>query len=180
MKMRFLGAVAALAMISALGTTSAKADVTWTITNAPFNDGTFLNGTFTYDIYGYISVWDLVVQNGNLSAYEYKNGNFSTYTGGGSNSFTVDLLRADNPQYYAELTLNFTNNLNVGGTNSVTGTETCPAWACGVELSRDISRNSALVTGVPEPSTWAMMILGFMGVGFMAYRRNGHAALRIV
>jgi len=29
------------------------------------------------------------------------------------------------------------------------------------------------VTGsVPEPSTWAMMILGFVGVGFMAYRRK--------
>jgi hypothetical protein len=30
---------------------------------------------------------------------------------------------------------------------------------------------------VPEPSTWAMMILGFAGVGFMAYRRkqNGQA-----
>jgi hypothetical protein len=25
---------------------------------------------------------------------------------------------------------------------------------------------------VPEPSTWAMMILGFAGVGFMAYRRK--------
>jgi hypothetical protein len=29
---------------------------------------------------------------------------------------------------------------------------------------------------VPEPSTWAMMIIGFCGVGFMAYRRKkGHA-----
>jgi choice-of-anchor C domain-containing protein len=28
------------------------------------------------------------------------------------------------------------------------------------------------VTAVPEPSTWAMMILGFIGVGFMAYRRK--------
>jgi PEP-CTERM motif len=28
-------------------------------------------------------------------------------------------------------------------------------------------------TGVPEPSTWAMMILGFAGIGFMAYRRSG-------
>jgi hypothetical protein len=27
-------------------------------------------------------------------------------------------------------------------------------------------------TDVPEPSTWAMMILGFFGVGFMAYRRK--------
>jgi hypothetical protein len=29
--------------------------------------------------------------------------------------------------------------------------------------------------GVPEPSTWAMMLLGFLGVGFMAYRRRGTA-----
>ena len=28
------------------------------------------------------------------------------------------------------------------------------------------------VGGVPEPSTWAMMILGFAGIGFMAYRRT--------
>lgn len=34
-----------------------------------------------------------------------------------------------------------------------------------------------LAGAVPEPSTWAMMILGFAGVGFMAYRRkqNGPA-----
>lgn len=35
-------------------------------------------------------------------------------------------------------------------------------------------------SGVPEPSTWAMMILGFLGVGFMAYRRKQNGpALRI-
>jgi outer membrane lipase/esterase len=28
------------------------------------------------------------------------------------------------------------------------------------------------VTGVPEPSTWAMMLLGFAGLGFTAYRRK--------
>jgi hypothetical protein len=33
------------------------------------------------------------------------------------------------------------------------------------------------VAAVPEPSTWAMMILGFFSIGFMAYRRkqNGSA-----
>jgi PEP-CTERM motif len=30
---------------------------------------------------------------------------------------------------------------------------------------------------VPEPSTWAMMILGFADVGFMAYRRKNKMAL---
>jgi hypothetical protein len=34
----------------------------------------------------------------------------------------------------------------------------------------DISVNA--VAAVPEPATWAMMILGFAGVGFMAYRRS--------
>jgi hypothetical protein len=35
-------------------------------------------------------------------------------------------------------------------------------------------------TAVPEASTWAMMILGFMGVGFMAYRRRGQPSFRLV
>jgi hypothetical protein len=36
---------------------------------------------------------------------------------------------------------------------------------------------SELVPGVPEPATWAMMILGFCGVGAMTYRRRKTAAL---
>jgi hypothetical protein len=30
---------------------------------------------------------------------------------------------------------------------------------------------------VPEPSTWAMLLLGFAGIGFMAYRRKSKPAL---
>jgi hypothetical protein len=33
------------------------------------------------------------------------------------------------------------------------------------------------VAAVPEPSTWAMIISGFAGVGFMAYRRRKSAAI---
>jgi hypothetical protein len=36
------------------------------------------------------------------------------------------------------------------------------------------------VGGVPEPSTWAMLILGFFGIGFVAYRQKGKPALRLV
>jgi len=42
--------------------------------------------------------------------------------------------------------------------------------------------NVASVGQVPEVSTWAMMLIGFLGVGFMAYRKHkgeGHA-LRLV
>ncbi|MBR0725072.1 PEPxxWA-CTERM sorting domain-containing protein [Bradyrhizobium manausense] len=31
---------------------------------------------------------------------------------------------------------------------------------------------STTISAVPEPSTWAMMIFGFLGVGFLAYRRS--------
>jgi hypothetical protein len=42
-------------------------------------------------------------------------------------------------------------------------------YADRANVGADISLS---VSGVPEPSTWAMMILGFFGVGFMAYRRK--------
>jgi len=36
---------------------------------------------------------------------------------------------------------------------------------------------SIQVNAVPEPSTWAMLILGFAGIGFMAYRRKSQPAV---
>jgi hypothetical protein len=42
-----------------------------------------------------------------------------------------------------------------------------------------VDGNPSLTTGVPEASTWAMMILGFCGVGFMAYRRKSKPLFRL-
>ena len=36
---------------------------------------------------------------------------------------------------------------------------------------------SGIAGAVPEPSTWAMMLLGFAGIGFMTYRRRKSAAI---
>lgn len=36
-----------------------------------------------------------------------------------------------------------------------------------------------LASAVPELSTWAMMVLGFAGIGFIAYRRRGSVAARL-
>lgn len=44
------------------------------------------------------------------------------------------------------------------------------------ELSFD-ALNISVTSAVPEPSTWAMMLLGFFGLGFMAYRRQNKLAL---
>jgi hypothetical protein len=38
---------------------------------------------------------------------------------------------------------------------------------------------SANISAVPEASTWAMMILGFLGVGFVSYRRKSKSTFRL-
>jgi hypothetical protein len=45
------------------------------------------------------------------------------------------------------------------------------------DANLSVISNPVLTAGVPEPSTWAMMILGFAGIGFMAYRRHSGAML---
>jgi hypothetical protein len=42
----------------------------------------------------------------------------------------------------------------------------------GIDDVRQIRLDETVTAAVPEPSTWAMLILGFLGVGFMAYRRK--------
>lgn len=49
----------------------------------------------------------------------------------------------------------------------------------GVYSDTLLNRGATLtVSAVPEPSTWAMLILGFLGLGFLAYRRQSKAALQ--
>lgn len=38
--------------------------------------------------------------------------------------------------------------------------------------------STSVASAVPEPSTWAMMTLGFLGLGFLAYRRQIHPVRR--
>jgi PEP-CTERM motif len=49
------------------------------------------------------------------------------------------------------------------------------AW---FSLEEKIALNT-FVVGVPEPSTWAMMLLGFVGLGFLANRRKRRAPMQI-
>jgi hypothetical protein len=44
-------------------------------------------------------------------------------------------------------------------------------------IPRRVTISGSLASGaVPEPSTWAMMLLGFAGLGFMAYRKTKNRA----
>jgi hypothetical protein len=45
-------------------------------------------------------------------------------------------------------------------------------WDYFEGMAKDPVTGLQIVTGVPEPSTWAMMLLGFAGLGFAALRRR--------
>jgi hypothetical protein len=51
-------------------------------------------------------------------------------------------------------------------------------YSSGISTGVDV-HGTLTVTAVPEASTWAMMILGFAGIGFVAYRRKNATAFRI-
>jgi hypothetical protein len=53
-----------------------------------------------------------------------------------------------------------------------------PNWANGVASTE--GHQDFKVTNGPEPSTWAMLILGFASVGLVAYRRKSRSVLRLV
>jgi len=88
----------------------------------------------------------------------------------GGSGIVFGLTAAEHTQLFNTINANLGNEIfTVGATfaNAQGGPETISAVH--------------LTGAVPEPSTWAMLILGFFGVGFMAYRRRNHSvSLRLV
>jgi hypothetical protein len=61
-----------------------------------------------------------------------------------------------------------------GTYNSATGEWDNPDPTGNGGITSTLNFYADFTAAVPEPSTWAMMILGFAGVGFMAYRRRSN------
>lgn len=112
--------------------------------------GAFFTGQFAAD-----NVISQILLNGNViyTGPGSPNSQFSSWTAFGANS---NFLLGSNT-----LEFDLVNYAQAGGGN--------PA---GINVQ-------FLTAAVPEPSTWAMMILGFLGIGFVAYRRKSGMALRI-
>jgi PEP-CTERM motif-containing protein len=100
-------------------------------------------------------------------------------TGGGHNGPTLWLL--DVP-YYTPLAIG-DSLLFVGVSSTYLGAGDL-LWS-NLYSTGDNSANASFETAilvtapVPEPSTWAMMILGFAGISYLAYRRRGPRGLSV-
>ncbi len=67
----------------------------------------------------------------------------------------------------------------VGRQQVYSGPESAPAFAPGVFAGTDATNGlsgTLTVTAVPEASTWAMMLVGFAGLGFAGTRTSRKAA----
>ena len=126
----------------------------------------------------------LVTQVGQKYNVSFWVGNVVQTSGSFGNSTTVALLINDGEVYDA---LNNQGNASLLTWQQFSWDFTATTTSTSIAfLNRDPTSDyvAALdsvvvrtVDGVPEPSTWAMMILGFAGVGFMAYRRKSKPAL---
>jgi len=179
MQFRLFSALA-IVMFALVGPANASI-INWTLSGVAFNDGGTATGTFSTDsTTGNITAFDITTTTGTTlnglqydttTSYLYGNNVFS------SNSF---LLITNLGDRYLNLT--FVNPLTSLGIDALrTDVPTLGSWEClNCTSERRIESGFAISSAVPEPSTWAMMILGFAGVGFMAYRRKSKPALMAV
>jgi hypothetical protein len=111
-----------------------------------------------------------------LDAFNISSGAFQTYARvdpAFGSQFTNSLYTQDPAAPYpTSLTSPFTYTYYAVGSSSASG-----LFKIGGDSLSLSPTTVTLTNGVPEPSTWAMMILDFAGVGFMAYRRKSKPAL---
>jgi hypothetical protein len=114
-----------------------------------------------------------------LDASNISSGSFRTYAQADPafGSQFDNFLSTQDPAapYPTSLTSPFTYTYHAVGSSSAYG-----SFKIGGDSLSLSPTTVTLTDGVPEPSTWAMMILGFVGISFMAYRRTSKPALMAI
>jgi hypothetical protein len=164
-----------------------------------FNTGDVVSGSFTGDQGGQ-NITNIANITASLDGIAFTGPLYAmSYTAAGSNCSAAScfsstgavvsfdpldnnflFLDTDSPQNFA--TQNYTNVFYVipwpnGSQTEATSYFDAPNTYIDYYNGQYIPGNWVLTAAVPEPSTWAMMILGFAGVGFMAYRRKSKPTL---
>lgn len=67
----------------------------------------------------------------------------------------------------------------LAGTNEFIDSVSIFTGGEGFKTVKQVQFGNGIAPAVPEPSTWAMVLIGFAGVGFLAYRRKGNTSFRL-
>jgi hypothetical protein len=172
---------------------ASRADVLWEISGVQFQDGGTLSGQFTVgttyccaieynDQYGN-TAYSLTTTGGSIlpgSSYNGPVSGFPSISPFLSDGYKVVTFYENGAGYSGILLqLTFANPLNVAGPNSIVGGIPGPSfecgigWDCGGTTPTRYVYSDGITYAVPEPATWGMMVLGFLGLGFLGYRRRG-------
>jgi hypothetical protein len=168
----------------------AKADIVLTLNNVELSDSTFLNGTFSLNTYGYVAgppfgaPYSLTTTLGALPGNAYASGQIPGPNINNPTDTVVmfqEYVPVSSPNTVDVLQLTFAGTLGVGN-NTLLGGIGGPSWECvgfscpdsgpiRYVLDSEVTVVGT-VAGVPEPGAWVLMILGFAGIGLMAFRRT--------
>jgi hypothetical protein len=167
-------AVAAPALALALVAAPAQATVTFNVSGS-YSDGGTLSGTFTTDdALTTLESTSLTVSGGTLGLDGVIFNEASYITAGTQdlpNSFSLLALSSVNKS----LSLVFSSPLTLSGATLSTASDNYQQFVG----TRTIVRGSVVnanPSALPEPATWAMMLLGFGGIGFQLRRRRSQSA----
>jgi hypothetical protein len=110
----------------------------------------------------------------------------STYTGQNLPSTLLFQYTTDGSSFITIASYSTVPPTDAGILNNVTAsfTTTGPftfviSDALAAASGNDFAIDDLVISPVPEASTWAMMLLGFAGIGFMVYRRKNGFAFRL-
>jgi hypothetical protein len=165
----FVGAILALATV--VTPTAASADVYTFSYAGTLSSHTFGFGQFTTA--GSISPSQIIA----ISGFEVFDSVADTITGLSPYAVADNLLFFPNAPYTSFGGISFHTashgdfNLfqDVGGPFILSSVQNAGGFPDGLN---PINLQIAAVAAVPEPSTWAMMILGFLGLGLFGYRKS--------
>jgi hypothetical protein len=175
MSLRTFYASAAVALFAAAALPAHATEILWTLSGVTFDDGAAASGTFETDpTTGDILTWDITTTAGaTLGGFTYSGasygGNAFNDFNGTANSFVVANNNPnDEPPYSPYLELVFTDPLTTTETDAIVtdgGTVNGSKECLDCSDIRFVTGGTATGVTVPEPAAWALMLVGFGGLG---------------
>ena len=156
----------AVVFILPIGVSSARAD-TFTPTFSPASASA---GDVSFPSPSIFETWDIVSDFVSMGSGDLPN---DMYTW--SNSILQDGITPELADYSLSITDVTTGDTGVASGMVGIGDPLFMGFSEGGTLT--FSPSGGTTPAVPEPSTWALMLLGFAGISFMAYRQKAKPTL---